>query len=184
MSAEHVMQAAGLVLACGTVWLGLVTYLRYRGPRVVACPAGNQAAAIRIDARHAAITAVPRPVLRVAGCTRWPERHNCGQLCLDGVETDTRRSPIRRLARWYAGRRCARCAAPFLNLRWVDRPPAVMDREGRIMAWYEIPTDELQNRSDAFLPICWGCHAVTVLRFEGPRAEAGGSDGAAPPESR
>ena len=175
MSAEHLLQAAGLVLACGTVWIGLMTYVRYRRPRPVTCPAGSQAAAIQIDARHAAITAVPRPVLRVAGCTRWPERHNCGQLCLDGVETDVRPSPIVRFARWYSGRRCARCAALFLDLRWVDRPPALMDRVGRILAWYEVPSELLVAADDAFLPICWGCHVVTALHFDEPRRKARGS---------
>jgi len=180
MSAEHVMQAAGLVFACGTVWIGLATFLRYRHPRVVACPAGDQPAAIQIDARHAAFTAVPHPLLRVASCSRWPEGHNCGQLCLDGVEADKRRSPIRRFARWYAGRRCARCAAPLLDLRWVDRPPALMDREGHIVAWYEIPSERLQARSQALVPICWGCHAFIDLHLEDSRLETSAPDGVRP----
>ena len=56
---------------------------RYSGSRLVACPENQQAAAVSIDAVHAAATGVDGvPNLRMAACTRWPERSNCNQACL------------------------------------------------------------------------------------------------------
>jgi hypothetical protein len=58
-------------------------FARYRKPRIVRCPETGGAAEIRIDARHAAATAVPGPPeLRVAECSRWPEGKGCAQACL------------------------------------------------------------------------------------------------------
>jgi len=58
-------------------------FARYRTPRILRCPETGGTAEVRIDARHAAATAVPGPPeLRVAGCSRWPERKGCAQACL------------------------------------------------------------------------------------------------------
>ncbi len=59
------------------------TYLKYRGKRVITCPETRKAAAVEMDAGHAALTAGLRyPELRLKTCTRWPEREGCGQACL------------------------------------------------------------------------------------------------------
>ncbi|HTW49450.1 MAG TPA: DUF1761 domain-containing protein [Acidobacteriaceae bacterium] len=58
-------------------------YKRYSGSRLVACPENQRAAAVSIDARHAAATGVHgRPDLRLCDCTRWPERAQCARGCL------------------------------------------------------------------------------------------------------
>jgi hypothetical protein len=58
-------------------------FARYRKPRIVRCPETGTTAEIRIDARHAAATAVPGPPeLRVAECSRWPAHDSCDQACL------------------------------------------------------------------------------------------------------
>ena len=58
-------------------------YKRYSGGRLVACPENQQAAAVSIDARHAAATGIDgHPDLRLCDCTRWPERSKCAQGCL------------------------------------------------------------------------------------------------------
>jgi hypothetical protein len=59
-------------------------YRRYRGTKTVICPENNQATEIQLDtAQAAASAAVGRPDLRVTGCSRWPERHHCGQECVE-----------------------------------------------------------------------------------------------------
>lgn len=56
---------------------------QYSGSRLVACPENQQAAAVNIDLRHAAATAIDGPPkLRLCHCTQWPERAHCGQPCL------------------------------------------------------------------------------------------------------
>jgi hypothetical protein len=58
-------------------------YTRYSGSRLVACPENRQPAAVNIDARHAAATAIDGcPNVRLSDCARWPERSNCDQACL------------------------------------------------------------------------------------------------------
>ena len=58
-------------------------FARYRKPRIVRCPETGEAVFMRIDARHAAATSVPGPPdIRVAACSRWPEREDCDQACV------------------------------------------------------------------------------------------------------
>jgi len=166
---------AGLLLAAGVAFFAVLAYSRHRGPRVVICPADGSRAAVRPDARHAALTLLPRVDLRIEDCSRWPAHRRCGQMCLDQVESDPGPSPVELfLADWYAERRCARCGAAFGEVSWVRRPPALTDDRGRLVSWYELPPDRLADALDWCRPVCWGCH----------RAAAGiGLDATASPDS-
>ena len=76
-----VIAAIGLVYVVAPIALG--AYFRYRRPRTVACPETGLAEEVRIDAWHAAATAVPGPIrLAIDDCSRWPERAGCRQRCL------------------------------------------------------------------------------------------------------
>jgi hypothetical protein len=71
----------GLVLA---VYLGIAirTWLRFRGAHVVRCPESNTLAAVTVDIGHAAATAVwEQADVRLATCSRWPERKGCDEGC-------------------------------------------------------------------------------------------------------
>ena len=62
--------------------LGLTIFQRYRGIRMVTCPQTHGSAAVRIDARHAALTGMASTEkLRLEACTLWP-RPSCNQDCL------------------------------------------------------------------------------------------------------
>jgi hypothetical protein len=50
------LAAAGILFLVGRRLVRV--WLRYRGTRIVACPETEQAAAIEIDARHAALSAL------------------------------------------------------------------------------------------------------------------------------
>jgi hypothetical protein len=57
-------------------------YVRLRAPRWLRCPETSMPAAVAVDARHAAWTAVwSRPLLRVRSCTLWPWQAGCAQRC-------------------------------------------------------------------------------------------------------
>jgi hypothetical protein len=79
-----------LLLLVGACLLLLMPFLigrefhsRYRGSRAVTCPENRQQVAVGFDALHAAVTRLAgSPDLRLAECTRWPERADCGQDCL------------------------------------------------------------------------------------------------------
>jgi hypothetical protein len=182
MDPWHAASGTGLLLVAGLTFFAVLAYLRYRAPRVVACPADGSPAAVRADARHAALTLLPRADLRIRDCSRWPARRQCGQMCLDQVESDPLRSPVERfLARWYAERPCARCGAAFRDVQWVRRPPALMDERGRLARWYEHP-ERLTGVPDRYLPVCWSCHrAATAARAA---VEAGAPAPPTAPRSR
>jgi len=56
---------------------------RFHGTRLVRCPETNEFATVTVDAWHAATTSLfDDPHVRLSGCSRWPERMNCGQNCL------------------------------------------------------------------------------------------------------
>jgi hypothetical protein len=63
--------------------VGWELYNRHRGSRVVTCPENRQQVAVGFDALHAAVTRLTgSPDLRLAECTRWPERGDCGRECM------------------------------------------------------------------------------------------------------
>ena len=63
---------------------------RYSGSRVVTCPETHQQVAVSIDARHAATTGLNgHPDVRLADCSRWPERWRCDRGCLpEALQTE------------------------------------------------------------------------------------------------
>jgi hypothetical protein len=170
MNPEGLILGAALLLTFGVAAKALWAHLRFRGTRVVVCPRDGKLEALQLDALQAAFTAVPRPVLRAVACSQWPQRRNCGQPCLDQIEDDPRPSPVTAfLSDWYAGRRCSRCGTLFLAIRWIARPPALVDRQGRARSWYELPMDQLADSLSHYRPLCWGCHVMAELREEAER---------------
>ncbi len=71
-----------LLLVMLGLW-GRSIYKLYRGGRAVVCPETHQQVGVRFDALRAAATELSgRPVFRLADCTRWPQRADCGQDCI------------------------------------------------------------------------------------------------------
>lgn len=81
-----------LLLAILTAALWLAVFLvipvvsawrRWRCTRIVICPENEHPAAVEMDLRYAIVGSIAgRPELRLRGCSRWPERSGCGQVCL------------------------------------------------------------------------------------------------------
>jgi hypothetical protein len=72
-----------LVFLLPALW-GRAIYRTFTGTRAVTCPETKQAVAVRFDALHAAVTGIQgKSDLRLADCTRWPERAGCDQACLE-----------------------------------------------------------------------------------------------------
>ena len=73
---------ACLVLLMPALW-GRGIYNHYRGSRAVICPENRQQVAVRFHALRAAVTGFGgKPNLRLAECTRWPQRADCEQDCI------------------------------------------------------------------------------------------------------
>lgn len=88
--------------------LGITIYDRYRGARIVTCPATHRHASVRIDALHAAITGMAATErLRVDSCSLWPKRAGCARECLpDAIaapkfSSQTRHAATRVLSRMH-----------------------------------------------------------------------------------
>ncbi|HVP52039.1 MAG TPA: DUF1761 domain-containing protein [Terriglobales bacterium] len=62
---------------------GQSLYNHYRGGRAVICPETHRQVGVRFDALRAAASELRgRPLFRLADCTRWPQRADCGQDCI------------------------------------------------------------------------------------------------------
>jgi hypothetical protein len=73
------------IIALGFVVLpiALITLAEFRRPRRLQCPETHTEAEVRVDAGHAALTAIlGRTDVCVAGCSFWPERQACVQRCV------------------------------------------------------------------------------------------------------
>ena len=58
---------------CPSIPLGFEVYSRFREPKQVTCPETGEPAAVQVDAKMAAATAVVGvPELRIIRCTQWP----------------------------------------------------------------------------------------------------------------
>jgi hypothetical protein len=78
---------ACLILLLPVLW-GEGIFHAYREGRTVDCPETQAPVSVRFNALRAAWTGLAGPPkLRLADCTRWPERADCGQECIsDAVE--------------------------------------------------------------------------------------------------
>jgi hypothetical protein len=73
---------ACLILLMPALW-GKHIYNSYRGVRTVNCPETQAPVLVRFDALRAAITGLSGTTkLRLADCSRWPVRADCGQECI------------------------------------------------------------------------------------------------------
>src|SRR5262249_20387911 len=92
MSFEAVLVIAIVAFAIlyFVVPLALGSVVKYRGKRLVTCPETRQPAAVDVDVKHVAMSAVVgSPDVRLKDCSRWsehPELHDCGQECLLQIE--------------------------------------------------------------------------------------------------
>ena len=141
-------------------------YLKFRGTRVITCPETTAPAAVRVDAKHAALTAVlHEPRLRVNDCSRWPEHRACGQECLRQIELGPEECLARTmLAKWYEGKACVLCGKAFGDICWLEHRPALMSRERITLEWRELRPEQLPETLATHLPVCWNCHVAEMFR--------------------
>ena len=70
---------------------GVRAYFNLRGKRLIICPETHTPEAVDVAAGEAAVGAfLSEPTLRLIECSRWPERQDCGQDCLQQIEIDPR----------------------------------------------------------------------------------------------
>ncbi len=162
-----------IALALVFVYLGARfsrAYFRLRGTRVVTCPTDHSHAAVDIDARKAATTAVfGSPTFALTSCSHWPERHACGRECLREIEASPVDCLVRtRLAAWYAGRSCVQCQRAFGEIDWYERRPALLSPDGLTRVWSDVDPAHLDDVLRVCKPVCFDCHVAETFRRTHP----------------
>ena len=81
-----------LMLIAGIIAFGLLfviapvaadAYRRYRDRKVVTCPETHGLAEVTFKTRLAVLgAAFGRPMVRVKGCSLWPKKNGCDEICI------------------------------------------------------------------------------------------------------
>jgi hypothetical protein len=146
------------------------TWWKFRGTRVITCPETKEPAAVVVDAHLAARTAVSgERKLRLRQCSRWPEREDCGQECLEQIELSPEECLVRTmLDEWYQGASCALCHKEIGEINWFKHRPAFMSPDRKTAEWDEIRAEDLPEVLATHYPVCWDCHIIETVRRKYP----------------
>jgi len=161
---------AVLVLAASLFVLraipGVRTYLKFRGKRLVTCPETHKTEAVDVAAGEAGLgTFFNEPTLRLKECSRWPERQDCGQECLQQIEADSQNCLVWNIvAKWYEGKKCVFCHKPFAPMNQWDHAPALLGQNLRTIEWSDVRPEELPQIFATHQPVCWNCHVTETFR--------------------
>lgn len=167
-----VILALALVALTFVGWM-LRAYTKQRGSRVITCPETLTPEGVKVDAGHAAVTGLMgHTELRLAECTRWPERAGCGQECLTQIRQAPHGCLVRNIvADWYRDKTCALCQRPVGDREWMEHEPALMDprdQRRRTLALKDLPAEKLWIVLEKNVPVCWNCHVTETFRREHP----------------
>ena len=155
--------AAVVLVKAASAWI------KYRGNRVIQCPENLRPAGVRVDAAHAAVTALGKKELRLRECSRWPERAGCGQECLAQIEASPEDCLVRNIiATWYRGKVCVSCHRAIGEIDWAGSQPGLLTASGKTVAWQDIPAAEIPGTLDSAQAICFTCHTAATLVREYP----------------
>jgi hypothetical protein len=159
-----------LVLAAGLFILRAIpsvrTYFTFKGKRLVTCPETHIPEAVSVAAGEAALGVFfNEPTFRLKQCSRWPERQDCGQDCLQQVETDSANCLVWNIvSKWYADKKCVFCHKPIATLHHVDHAPALLAPDLTTKEWKEVDARELPDIFTTHQAVCWDCHITETFR--------------------
>ncbi len=148
------------------------TYFKFRGKRLVTCPETHKTAAVELDAKDAARQAFSqKPRMELSECTRWPERKDCGQDCLNEIALSPSDCLVRNIViNWFGDKNCVFCGKSIAEVKewWVDHKPALLTPEKQIVAWNEFAAEQLPELFQKCKPVCWSCAATETFRVQHP----------------
>ena len=125
---------------------------------LVTCPENRRPAGVRVAPFH-----------QLASCSRWPEHAGCGQQCLSEIEAAPEDCRVRTiLERWYEGKSCVVCHAPFEKIHWAVQKPALRSTDGSTVEWNRIAVEQLPDLLAASSPVCFACHMAGTLVRQHP----------------
>jgi hypothetical protein len=149
---------------------GIRAYFDYRGKRLVTCPETHKAEAVDIAVGEAAVGAfLSEPTLRLVECSRWPERQDCGQDCLQQVEIDPANCLVWNIvSKWYEGKSCVFCHRQIAPLHHIDHAPALLGPDHKTVEWKDLRPQQLPEIMQTHRPVCWNCHIAETFRRTHP----------------
>jgi hypothetical protein len=174
MTVSVLITLAVVVLAAGFFVFralpGIRVYFDYRGKRLITCPETHKTAAVEVAAKEAAVGAfLTEPTLRLSECSRWPERQDCGQECLQQIEIDPANCLVWNIvSRWYEGKSCVFCHKPIGPLHHLDHAPALLGPDFKTTEWKQMHPEELTEVMATHQPVCWNCHVAETFRRAHP----------------
>jgi hypothetical protein len=168
LTAAVVAIAIGLLVFRAIPTLG--AYFTYRGTRLVTCPETHKTVSVDMAAGKAALTAfLGDEQLRLNRCSRWPEREDCGQECVQQIEADPDNCLVWNIvSQWYQGKNCVVCHKRFGPMKHLDHPPALMTEDHITKEWKDYRPEDLPAVFAAHSPVCWDCHLAETFRREHP----------------
>jgi len=141
-------------------------YFIYHGKRLITCPETQQIAAVDVASGEAAVGAfLTEPTLRLKECSRWPERENCRQECLQQIEVNPENCLVWNIvSQWYEGKHCVLCHKTFGELHHLDHAPALLSPDRKTVEWRELRPEQLPAVFADHQPLCWNCHVTETFR--------------------
>jgi len=145
---------------------GIRAYFEYRGKRLITCPETHKTEAVEVAAGEAGVGAfLTEPTLRLKECSRWPERQDCGQECLQQIEVDPENCLVWNIvSKWYEGKKCVLCHKTFGELSHLDHPPGLIGPDHKSVEWRELRPEQLPEVFSTHRPVCWNCHVAETFR--------------------
>ena len=145
---------------------GIRAYFQFRGKRLVTCPETQKPEAVEVAAGEAAVGAfLTEPTLRLHECSRWPERQDCGQECLQQIEIDPQNCLVWSVvSKWYEGKSCVFCHKQIGPLHHLDHAPALLGPDFKTVEWNQIRPEQLPEVFSTHQPVCWNCHVAESFR--------------------
>jgi hypothetical protein len=157
-----------IVLVALPVGVSLQSYFRNRGRRTVVCPENHEPVTVEVDNKFAFRTALRgQEHERLASCSRWPEKHDCGQECLAQVDP-TPENLERLLQKWYQGKSCAICNRALSLADWRRSRLALLNEKQKLFELRHMHLDEIPSALDHMTPLCWNCHQEERARQAAP----------------
>ncbi len=150
--------------------IALKAYFKWHGKRVVTCPETGKPAGVEVDAKFAAVTTVlNEPNIALQNCSRWPERENCGQACLQQLQASPDDCLLRNILQgWFDDKSCVYCRKHFAEIRWHDHKPAFRSPDSDFVEWVDLPVERIDEILATHDPVCWNCFIAENFRKQFP----------------
>lgn len=173
MSGELATVLTLLVLVGAMLALGLgkafKAWLRFRGPMLVTCPETAAPTAVKVDVTTMTGGVLSESGIRLASCSRWPERAACDQLCVAQIAADPDHCLVSTIAHdFFNGKKCAICHHEIIEPTLISHPAALRGPDGLTIEWPQFPAERLQAAFSTHAPVCWNCHVAEEFRRRHP----------------